>query len=302
MRPLIALDWGTTHLRAARFEGDRVAESRQSSDGIQVIANRAFARALEQLVGDWLDAAPDSVLLASGMIGSRQGWVEADYLPCPAPLDDLVGNLCAVPFRESSLHIVPGLTTGADEQFPDVMRGEEVQVLGTRALGAVESVFVLPGTHSKWVRVRGDTVDTFTTFMTGEVYGALREHTILGRMMTGGNSLETEAFDDGLAASRVAGGPGDLLSRMFSTRTLGLFERLSADGAGSYLSGLLIGSEVAAMCQQYDADAIAILGSNALGVRYARAFQWYGLSHRIETRDVASRGLYRIATAAGLLE
>ncbi len=190
---LIALDWGTSNLRASLLDArGQPLETRAAAGGIMAVRNGAFDEALVALCGDWL-LQHDCPLLASGMIGSRQGWKEAPYLPCPAAISDSAGVLTTVAIAGNGaappqrvLHIVPGLQYTDSSGAYDVMRGEETQIWGA-ALPA-GSICVLPGTHSKWAWLDGrGAIGQFRTFMTGELYGLLTQHGILGRLMVFGH-------------------------------------------------------------------------------------------------------------------
>ena len=176
---LIAVDWGTTSARAYRLD-DRgeVCDARAAPLGIQQVKG-GYPDALAALLGDWSsDTAPR---LACGMIGSRQGWIEAPYVDCPAPVDALARGI--VRTQDGALAIVPGLVCRGMDGMPDVMRGEETQIAGAIANEAAPTLAILPGTHSKWALVHGGTIVAFTTHMTGEVFAVLHEHSILGRML-----------------------------------------------------------------------------------------------------------------------
>ena len=179
------------------------------------------------------------------MIGSRQGWREVAYAPCPAGLAELAHGLAPVTgLGGRVVHLVPGVARAADPTgFPDVMRGEETQILGASSAAAGgQHCFVLPGTHSKWAWAEHGRIARFATYMTGEVYACLVQHSILGRLMSG-HDADAEAFEQGLARARASAGdpPGRLLHDLFSARTLGLFAAVPPTGLASYLSGLLIG-------------------------------------------------------------
>ncbi len=175
---LIGVDWGTTSARAYRIDaGGAVLETRAAPLGIQQVRGD-FAGALDALLGDWRHESIPR--LACGMIGSRQGWIEAPYVECPAAAASLARGIVETPDR--ALTIVPGLVDRDDEGVPDVMRGEETQIVGAVAGDASPTLAVLPGTHSKWAIARDGAIASFATYMTGEVYAVLREHSILGRM------------------------------------------------------------------------------------------------------------------------
>ena len=238
---LIGLDWGTTSCRAYLVGADGAVLDRVADGaGILKVENGAFGAALDTMVGRWDAALP---VLLSGMIGSRQGWVEAPYARCPAGADGVVKALATVDHGRRTISLVPGLSTENDA-MPDVMRGEETQIFGALALsGQTDGLFLLPGTHSKWAYATGGRIASFRTFMTGEVFGALKDHTILGRLMNEGS--DAEGFARGVREGAAVGSAGALLNRMFATRTYGLMDKLSGAALSDYLSGLLIGAEIA---------------------------------------------------------
>ena len=288
---MIGLDWGTTSLRAYRLEGAQVVDRRDSARGIVSVEPSGFAGVLQEIVGDWLRAGERDILMA-GMIGSRQGWVEAPYLRCPAGLDGLAMALTAVPFGPARVAIVPGLRGEDAAGVPEVMRGEETQLAGL--VGSGQSFFTacLPGTHSKWAAVADGQVTAFTTHMTGETFAALRSGTILGRMMQDGPT-DAPAFLRGVAR---AAEPGGLLHHLFGVRTQGLFEQLGEADAASYLSGLLIGHEIAAARPQ---GPVQLVGTPTLCGLYGLALQRFGVDAVAAPADLAAAGLAAIAERAG---
>ncbi len=176
---LIAIDWGTTSARAYRVGASgAILAARDAPLGIQNVHGDGFAAALDQLLGDWRATAAPRV--ACGMIGSRQGWAEAPYADCPVDLAGLGGALARTPGGE--LAIVPGRAVVDPAGVPDVMRGEETQLAGAFWPDDDRVLAVLPGTHSKWAIVERGRLQTFATFMTGELYAVLLDHSILGRM------------------------------------------------------------------------------------------------------------------------
>ena len=317
---LIGLDWGTSSLRAfcmdavgavldIRHRPWGVMNLPQAADGApDAHPGAAFARALEDTCGDWLRAEPALPLLACGMVGSAQGWREAAYLDAPASLDDLARGLTVVERGAGTpVHIVPGLIQrGA---LPNVMRGEETQVLGVlaeRSIAADDTVLIgLPGTHSKWATAQPRGILRFHTFMTGEVFAALRGHTILGRTMQEAATPDNAAFARGLGVAQSAEGDLGLLSNIFSTRTLGLTGALPATAQADYLSGLLIGHEVASLARQRSSGGMAprvvLCGEPDLCRRYAQALALYGFEVPEIAAQATARGLWQIAVAAGLV-
>ena len=281
-RPLVAIDWGTSSLRGARLDATGQAlEQRAFARGILTVAPGGFADVLAECFGDWLQA-PDALGLLSGMVGSRQGWQEAAYCPCPAGLDELAQQLLWL--QPGRLAIVPGLSVQRDEGLPwplhDVMRGEEVQIFGALALSGLRNArVVLPGTHSKWAEVRDGRITGFRSFMTGEVYALLSQHSILSRTLVADAPWHEAAF---VQAVQLAQRTPSVLSSLFGTRTLALFDTLPAAQHSSYLSGLLIGEELRAMAAgaHHPASPLLVVGNAALCARYTSALQALGHSAR----------------------
>ena len=295
---LIALDWGTSNLRASLLDADgAVLETRAAASGVMAVPERRFADALTSLCGDWLELRPRAACIASGMIGSRQGWLEAPYVDCPAGLADAATRLATVPFADGrALHIVPGLRSVDDAGVADVMRGEETQLWGADLPDG--SCCVLPGTHSKWAWLGdGGRIVDFQTHMTGEVYALLTRHSILGRLMAFDAPFAGAAFDDGvqLGMRRHA----QLLHALFAARTAGLMDRYAPGELPDFLSGMLIGAEVASTRAR--AEAVVLLGDDALCERYARALGLAGVSVARAAREATTRGQWRLAQAAGLV-
>jgi 2-dehydro-3-deoxygalactonokinase len=296
---LIGVDWGTSSFRAFRIDATgAIVDRRSGPHGILSVSDGDFDRALQSQIGDWLDGARTPVVM-SGMIGSRQGWVEASYVTCPAGLGDFAAGLVPVAFERAEVRIVPGVET-ATATMRDVMRGEEAQVFGALAvLGADAGRFVLPGTHSKWVRVEAGQVAGFSTYMTGEIFAAVRNHTILGRLMEEGGDSPA-AFVHGVRDGARAGGPGALLHRLFGVRTAGLFGDMAGAELPDYLSGLLIGAEMADAGQR-DSRPVRIIASEALARRYGMAATELGLGAETIDPDCVALGHLAIARAAGLI-
>ena len=297
---LVAIDWGTSAARAYRLDAEgRVQDHRGVPLGVKHVRDGRFEPALAKLLGDWPgDAAPR---IACGMIGSRQGWVEAPYVECPASLTALAD--CIVQAPQNALTIVPGVLTRDAAGIPDVMRGEETQLLG--AVGPDERVLaVLPGTHSKWARVEHGRVVDFTTFMTGELYGVLMDHSMLGRLA--GNEpgrFVRDAFSRGVARGLAEGA---LSHDIFGARTLSLMGELRPEEVADWLSGLLVGRELRgarawAVRAGIDPSRVRVIGSDALAERYELAMADAGMLAERGIADAAAHGLWRIALRAGIV-
>lgn len=292
---LIGLDWGTTSCRAYQIGADGAVLARiTDGPGILRIENGAFGAALDAMVGRW----PRLPVILSGMIGSRQGWKEAPYATCPAGADDIVAALAKIDHAGGTISLVPGLSTENDA-MPDVMRGEETQIFGALALsGRDGGLFLLPGTHSKWAAVRRGRIVSFRTFMTGEVFSALKDHTILGRLMRDA-APDPSAFARGVREGAALGSAGALLNRLFATRSYGLTQALPDTALSDYLSGLLIGAEVAEATRQTN-DAVTIIANPALAARYTDALRLLGCDSTLAPEDCVAAGHWRIARAAGV--
>ncbi|CAB3777393.1 2-dehydro-3-deoxygalactonokinase [Pararobbsia alpina] len=341
---MIALDWGTSSLRAYLFGArGKVLGARNLPWGIMKLPCSAseggFDAAFEAACGDWLDARPGLPLIACGMVGSAQGWIEARYIDTPADANRLASSLAEVrTARGAVLHIVPGVLERGT--LPNVMRGEETQILGAmliepQATGtaphaeagaaredaasgahtrtqtearACTTLVGLPGSHAKWAIVEGSRIEHFHTFMTGETFAALRDHTILGRTMQTPAAPDNEAFLRGVAVARGASEAG-MLATIFSTRTLGLTGQLGAEQQPDYLSGLLIGHELSGLENllehtgaNWDSQPVLLIGEAALVERYRLALAHFGCRHARPVANATERGLWQIATQAGLAQ
>nr|WP_156818718.1 2-dehydro-3-deoxygalactonokinase [Sphingomonas sp. Mn802worker] len=278
----IAVDWGTTNRRAYLIEHGVVTRSERDGLGIRAVADddlAAAARALKQQMGD-------RPMLLAGMIGSNRGWVDAGYVACPATLDTLAAAARRV---EDDVFIVPGVSI-VDGTRADVMRGEEVQLLGAVAGGLVpeDALLCQPGTHCKWARMRNGALVDFATAMTGEAFALLRDHALIGAAMTDA-VVDGQAFRDGVARA----GDHDLLAALFGVRPASLLGLRDDADAASYVSGLLIGSDVRA--QVSAGDRVHVLADPALGALYAAAIEQVGAqSIAVDSHFAFVAGITRI--------
>ncbi|MGH8798575.1 MAG: 2-dehydro-3-deoxygalactonokinase [Caldimonas sp.] len=292
MSRLLAIDWGSSVLRGALLDSSgAVLEERTVARGMLTIAAGEFESVFESHFGDWI-AAPGTRCLMAGMVGSRQGWVEAAYCRCPAGLDEVAHTL--TPIANASgrdIAIVAGVSCEHDG-VPDVMRGEETAIFGALdLLGSADATLVLPGTHSKWGRVVAGRIVDFSSVMSGEFYALLRRHSILAHSLPAEDgALDAAAFDAGVA--RALAGPG-LMQTAFSVRTLALFERMPAAALPSYLSGLVIGEELRGRALERGVEVV-VIGAPALAERYQRALAQCGIGVRRFGAEAAWRGLFAI--------
>jgi 2-dehydro-3-deoxygalactonokinase len=232
------------------------------------------------------------------MITSRQGWIELPYVPCPAGVSELAAALHLFRTHHGrNIHFSTGLSYRAPDGVPDVMRGEETKVFGD--LEGASGYFVSPGTHSKWIAVEDGRITRFTTYVTGEVFAALKDHTILGRLMKE-NGTDDTAFARGVSSALAD--PSGFLHRIFATRSLGLFSEMAPESLPSFLSGQVIGTEIAHAIQHHPReDAFVVLGPEAITPLYVSAMQIAGLNGRSGNPTAAVKGLARIAAHAGLI-
>jgi 2-dehydro-3-deoxygalactonokinase len=295
--PFIAVDWGTSSFRAALLAPNgEVLDELSTPRGILGFKRHEFVPYLTATCARFT-AAGGQFFLLSGMIGSKNGLLEVPYCPCPATASDIASALGWVDTGDvdPNIAIVPGVRHG----FDDVMRGEETQVLGAAAvLGVQNAVIVLPGTHSKWVRLEGGAITQFNTFMTGEFYALLAQHSILAKSLPEPGekpaSLDAAAFLQGMDRAIKSSESGQsLLGNAFSTRVKSLFNELQPAQAASYLSGLVIGDELAAMRLPAGSQVI-VIGSPALCERYNLAFAQLGVQTRAIGNQAAWAGLHSI--------
>ena len=270
----IAVDWGTTRLRAWALEDSgAVLDSARSDRGMAGLAPEAFEPALLALVAPWLDPARMTPVIACGMVGAREGWVEAPYraVPCPPPGADAA---VAAPTRDPriAVSVLPGLS---QTRPADVMRGEETQLAGFLAADpGFDGTLCLPGTHTKWVQISAGEVVSFRTVMTGELFAALSGHTVLRHSLGAGD--DRPAFLDAVAETMAR--PEALTARLFSLRAEGLLTGLAPGTAGSRASGLLIGLELAGARGYWLGTRLAVIGNGPLADLYAAALAAQGVT------------------------
>lgn len=283
----IAVDWGTSNLRAWAMSGDgKVLAEAASDEGMGKLARDGFEPALVRLIGPWLGSG--APVVACGMVGSRQGWCEAPYRTVPCTPVDRAG-LVAAPVTDPQLRVL--IAPGLKQVSPaDVMRGEETQIAGAlRLMPGYDGVLCLPGTHSKWVHISAGEVVSFQTFMTGEMFALLSEASVLRHGMQGGG-WDDVAFEAGV--SEALAKPEKLGARLFSLRAEGLIAGLTPQAARARLSGLLIGTELAAAKPYWLGQRVTLIGAEKLSAAYARALGLQGVeAARLNATDCTLAGL-----------
>ncbi|MGL5113790.1 MAG: 2-dehydro-3-deoxygalactonokinase [Beijerinckiaceae bacterium] len=296
MTAQVIVDWGSSNFRAYRFHsGGAVAAQHQATAGILTVSDGDFEAVLEREIGAWI--TPDTTVLLSGMITSRNGWVETPYAFAPAALADIGRR--AMERRSKSgatLRFMPGVAVRAPT--PDVMRGEEIQIFGS--VGEQETAtVVLPGTHSKWATVEDGRITGFRTFLTGEIFALLRDHSIVGRLIPPGErGFNEEAFLDGVASTRSSHAIS-LLNDVFTARSGALLGAFSADTIADRLSGILIGHEIAAGLTLAPAGRLVLVGEVGLSARYALALRSLGRAAELGSQHAAVAGFKRLAALDG---
>lgn len=291
---MIAIDWGSSSLRAFRLDRrGEVVDARRSDQGA-LAANGRFAAILAPMLDGW----DEPVVAMAGMVGSRQGWREVAYVECPAGVEAIAAGMIGLSAPELAgreLWIVPGLSVRGADGVHDVMRGEETQICGLLdRLGPGRHLACLAGTHCKHVWIEDGCIRHFATSMTGELFHVLSEHSLLGRLMEPGPH-DADAFARGLD---YAADGGDLSRHLFAVRTHGLFGVLAPQALRSFLSGLLIGHELR---QLPEAAQVHLVAAPALTPAYRTALERRGCRVQAHDETVAARGLYALARARGAL-
>ncbi len=291
---LVAVDWGTTRFRLFALTGDGATASRvATSAGIGTVADDGFeAYLLGQLAA--LDIGPgDCEMLLCGMIGSNIGWTDSGYIECPASPAKVVSRLVRAPSSLLNAAIVPGLKCTSPLGEPDVMRGEETQLLGWLSDAAEDdrsdTLLCLPGTHTKWVQIEEGAVTHFNTSLTGELFAHLCSHSILIR---GAQHADDDAFAEGLERGFLT--PA-ISQTLFSTRSRVLLKAMPETAARDYLSGLLIGADVKGAVDLWKPSATVVIGDETIAGLYATALR--GLSVEtavVDGAQMAVRGLWEI--------
>ncbi|HEX8471828.1 MAG TPA: 2-dehydro-3-deoxygalactonokinase [Brevundimonas sp.] len=290
---LIGVDWGTSNLRVMRIDASgAVLESRSDPRGAASLTPDQFPDVLAAVAGAWIEQ--EAPVIVCGMAGARGRWLETAYAPCPASLADL-GAALVRPEGARNVAIIPGVAVFDEGGLSDVMRGEETQAMGLFGPGE-DGLVLAPGTHSKWIKIEDGRIAAFRTFVTGELFAAIKGATVIGAGL-GDAGRDEAAFLEGVRRSLA---DHALTAALFSVRVQRLSGRLSDGEAADYLSGLLIGAEIAAQSSLARDARVVIVGAPALAERYRLAMDAGGFT-RIVVADgqaATATGLWRIWSAA----
>jgi 2-dehydro-3-deoxygalactonokinase len=287
----IVVDWGTSRFRAVLVEDERVLERTETEMGIGAVPQGGHRAVFLDQCSRWLVREPDLPVMLVGMAGSREGWEQAPYVTCPAGAADIAAALTEIPIGDGRVaKIVPGLVQEVDGI--DVMRGEETLALGA---GVDDGVVCLPGTHPKWVTMREGRIQGFATFLTGELYGLLRHHSMVGRPAT--DPVDPEGFALGLAAARE--NRTGLLNALFAARAATLTGHLRPSALGPYLSGLLTGEEIeGAIALHPTVRHVTLVAGEERGALYRQALGSRDIATTlVDPEPALLRGVARILRA-----
>ncbi len=281
----IAVDWGTTHMRAwAIGEEDNVLAFRESNEGMKDLQQNQFEPVLLKLIESWLDDTKVTTVIACGMVGSKQGWVETPYLKTPCvPIDNQQLAIATTKDNRIKVNFVPGVM---QNNLADIMRGEETQIAGfINKNPDFNGVVCLPGTHTKWVNVKEGQITSFKTFMTGELFGVISNHTLIRHSISikGWNQAGFEAgIHEGFNK------PGSIASDLFSLRAESIVNDLDRDEARSTLSGLLLGVELNGAQSYWENNNVTIIGSQLLSNNYHQGLKILGGKSQLFSLETAT--------------
>ena len=287
---MLVADWGTTSLRIYVLdEKGGIVTKRTSDKGILVAKTLGFEKTLELEADALFD---DQQILLGGMIGSRNGWVETEYVDCPATLEGIANRLGTVTWRSQSgisrtAKITPGVRFLGENGMSDIMRGEELQILGLmQQITDKHATIVLPGTHSKWVSVTNNTISTFRTYMTGEVFELLANQSILK------SETKTEPFDNNVFLDGVKLGStkNSLTNLIFQARTQLINGKLQPSSSDSFLSGILIGNEISHEVRNQ--RLIHLISNAKLSKLYSMALQYFNIESVTHDEDIFTKSAF----------
>ncbi len=269
----IAADWGTTHMRAwAIDEQGEVLAYSESNEGMKDLQQNEFEPVLLRLIENWLDNKKITPVMACGMVGARQGWVETPYLKTPCvPIDKTQLTVATTRDTRIQVNLVPGVM---QHKPADIMRGEETQIAGfIKENPSFNGIVCLPGTHTKWVNVKAGQIENFRTFMTGELFGVISNKTLIKHSIKS-DGWDQASFEDGVI--KGFDNPGLIASDLFSLRSESIVNDLDSNSARSILSGLLLGVELNGAKNYWKNKNVIIIGSELLSKNYQKGLKILG--------------------------
>ena len=304
---MIGVDWGTTSFRANLLSPEgKILDKIFSSEGI-LASHTSFEDTLEHAVSHWLEESPNIPILASGMITSHNGWIQTPYQQTPSSVSDFSNSLLRHKTKSNmAIYFIAGLSHENELGRPDIMRGEESQIIGAVAaelpLPSEKRVYLLPGTHSKWAETSGEQITGFTTFMPGEFYALAIKHSILGTLTKNTSTSISDGFMKGVKARMNS--KHSILHLLFMSRTLAIFEKIQENEISDYISGLFICEEVLSAKRNgviEQSKTVRIIGRNELVDRYTLALSEAWFAVKSVSEDIITKAHFAIAKSGGLL-
>lgn len=289
----IGVDWGTSNARFMLVDADGALLEERTGPGIaRLNGAEAIEAACFQGIESWLDRHGQMPVIMAGMVGSNIGWHLAPYVPTPATPENIIAATQRFGARNITITLVPGVSTTRRDGLPDVMRGEETQVIG--CADDQDALFCLPGTHAKWVEVKGSAIRSFHTAMTGELLDIVGNHSILLNPKRSPHATVGASFRDAVELAKKSV-PG-LEALLFTTRSRQIMSELQNNDADSYLAGLCIGADIKSALSWYGkAMPVTLVGSPALTSLYATALDIFGCTAcQVDGRDAVLSGLYNV--------
>jgi 2-dehydro-3-deoxygalactonokinase len=299
----ILVDWGTTRFRGYLIEGEAILDQVEAEEGVSALARGQHQGVFRRHCGPWLEREPDLPVALVGMVGSREGWVEAPYASCPAGPAEVAARMIEIDLGAGQRgHIVPGLSCEPAPGAADVMRGEETLAFGS---GVSDGLVCLPGTHPKWVEMDGGRIKRFATYFTGEMYALLRQQSMIGRPAT--EPEDPAGFDLGLDAAERNGPAGarpGLLHLIFGARAATVTGRLPPAKLGPYISGLLTGDEINGAFSLFQSpEAVTVIADRARADLFTRALARHGVGTTFKPPvEALVAGLARILAHRNVLK
>lgn len=279
-----AVDWGANSYKAFLMKKGNLVDTKVGNQGVLQVEDQAFEAALKQLIDPWLSAHDEFPIILSGLVGARDGWVEAPYIRTPCSSVEIQGGVVTVPTNQlKNVFIVPGILHSG-EDYPEVLRGEEVSIIGAVKEQTISDGWILrPGEYSKLVRVTDSAVSFFSTYITGELYRILDQYSSLCRHT--GIEQKTSSIDF-MTGVRTSLKLGCLTKVLFSVSTRQIVSQIEAEHVGSYLSGLLVGHEFRDI-KSMGLDDIVVVGSGELMELYQLAFDEFSIKTTLIDSDRA---------------